>query len=95
MYTFKELEAKFEESKYNRVYRDDGIVLFEGVWSTTKSFEWLNNFQEGVNKLFQSKYLEFTMVIWEPNNSESVKEIKLNRKQQYTRVSTSLICTLK
>jgi hypothetical protein len=41
----------FEDAIYDGIYRDDGLVVFRGNWSKSKITEWLEKFQEEVNKV--------------------------------------------
>jgi aminoglycoside N3'-acetyltransferase len=41
----------FDETIFDRIYRDDGPVILDGVELNTKVSEWLNSFQKEVNKV--------------------------------------------
>jgi hypothetical protein len=49
---------------YEGIYRDDGIVVFKGLVTTSKVAKWLGIFQARVNNLADSKFLEFTAEVW-------------------------------
>ena len=48
-------------TKYSGIYRDDGIVIFDG--KSTKIMDWLKTFQFRVDDLIKSKRLIFTAEI--------------------------------
>ena len=50
---------------YNKMYRDDRILVTEKTWSPEMFEQWLNKFQENVNKLLNSDKLCFTLVVWD------------------------------
>jgi hypothetical protein len=45
---------------YDGIYRDDGIAVFKGSKTTGEIANWLSTFQNGVNNLAGSEFLEFT-----------------------------------
>ena len=61
----------FLSSAYNGIYRDDGINILRGKWTTAQLVQWRDNFQSEVNLLTESEYLQFTLEIWRPNAPES------------------------
>ena len=53
----------FLSSAYNGIYRDDGINILRGKWTTAQLVQWRDNFQSEANLLTESKYLQFTIEI--------------------------------
>ena len=49
------------------IYRDDGSNVMYGKKSTEEMVEWLKQFQENVNELTDSNFLQFTLDIWDPD----------------------------
>jgi hypothetical protein len=45
---------------YDGIYRDDGIAVFKGSKTTGEIANWLSTFQNRVNNLAGSEFLEFT-----------------------------------
>jgi hypothetical protein len=69
---------------YDGIYRDNGIVVFKGLKTTSKVASWLGIFQGRVNDLAGSEFLKFTMEVW-----EMTKMMEGNTKQlkQQTRTT--------
>ena len=53
-----------DDAIFNKIYRDDGIVLFRGKKTLKWIEQWLENFQAQVNILTESEHLQFTVEIW-------------------------------
>lgn len=60
-------------------YRNDGIVIINGIWSNKEIDLWLKTFQLYVNNLFNYDQLQFTAEIWSPSFKNKENE-KLNKK---------------
>jgi hypothetical protein len=71
-----------DELEYEGIYQDDGIAVFKGCKTTGKVASWLGTFQERVNNLAGSKFLEFTAEIWETTKTMegSTKQSKQQKK---------------
>jgi hypothetical protein len=52
----------FADAIYDGIYRDDGSVVFKGNWSKSKITDWLENFQEEVNRVTRYHGLQFTIL---------------------------------
>ena len=65
-------------SLYDGIYRDDGIIVFNGQWSNDHIDKWLKNFQFHVGDLCESDDLKFTTSIWRPEEKEG-KVVKYNK----------------
>jgi len=66
----------FEELRYEGIYRDDGIAVFEGNWMAGDVNDWLGAFQRRVNELAESEFLEFTAEVWGANKDDGRKHQK-------------------
>ena len=75
-YLFEKAKANFCLKIYNIIYRDDGLVVFEGTKKAREIRNWLEEFQKTVNKAARNQNLQFTAEIWakEKNSSTPVKE---------------------
>ncbi len=49
---------------YDGIYRDDGIAVFKGSKTTSEVASWLGTFQERVNHLAGTEFLELTTEVW-------------------------------
>jgi hypothetical protein len=58
---------------YDGIYRDDGIAVFKGSKTTGEIANWLNTFQNRVNNLAGSEFLEFTAEVWGNNKDDCRK----------------------
>ena len=56
-----------DELKYDGIYRDDGILVFQGKKTTAELEDRLVTFQEEAKNLLGEKFLKFTMDIWDPD----------------------------
>jgi hypothetical protein len=54
----------FDETIYDGIYRDDQLVILDGVKSNAEVGEWLNSFQKEVDKVTSYKGLVVTVSIW-------------------------------
>eukprot|EP00957_Ditylum_brightwellii_P092918 7074950-Ditylum_brightwellii.AAC.1 len=48
------------------IYRDNGLVVFNGCCSPREIQWWLEIFQQRVNKITGGTYLQFTTKVWYP-----------------------------
>jgi len=53
-------------SVFERIFRDGGIIVFEGLRSQIEIDDWLKGFQCKVDDLLESTKLKFTVEIWKP-----------------------------
>jgi hypothetical protein len=53
----------FDETVYDRIYRDDGLVILDGVKLNAEVSEWLNTFQKEVHEVTSYEGLVFTVSI--------------------------------
>ena len=56
-YLMGNAQQLFKNSRYNGIYRDDGINVINGKRSTEQMVEWLDSFQAQVNELTESEHL--------------------------------------
>ena len=68
-YLFEKSKAHFYPTIYHGIYRDDGLVVFKGKKSVIKIKDWLDEFQQTVNKAAGNEHLQFTTEIWKPNKN--------------------------
>ena len=62
------LQEFFIATRYHGIYRDDGIVFFDGKWNNEELTKWLEDFQTKVNEICETDKIVFTLHIWNPNN---------------------------
>ena len=53
-----------DDAIFNKIYRDDGILIFRGKKTLEWIEQWLEDFQTQVNFLTESEHLQFTVEIW-------------------------------
>ena len=86
-YLLENAQQLFKDSRYNGIYRDDGINVINGKRSTEQMVEWLDSFQAQVNKLTGSEHLKFTLDIWNPDSPEeetpSNKRVTIKRNSAF------------
>jgi hypothetical protein len=58
---------------YDGIYKDDRIAVFTGSKTTGKIVNWLNTFQNRVNNLAGSEFLEFTPEVLGNNKDDGRK----------------------
>eukprot|EP00957_Ditylum_brightwellii_P129893 9907854-Ditylum_brightwellii.AAC.2 len=80
LYIFKMTEVSFIWLRYRGIYRDDGLVVFDGKWFKNEITRWLCWYQTLVNQIVGDTYLQFTTELWEltefKHEVESGHEIK-------------------
>ena len=69
-----------ETTRFYGIYRDDGIVFFDGNWSTDDITRWIKTFQLRVDDLVGSSELKFTAEIWRPTKSKIPTVTKLSEQ---------------
>ena len=52
-----EQAGKFQNIIYNKIYRDDRILIFQGYHSLANIEAWLEDFQKSINYLLNSEKL--------------------------------------
>jgi hypothetical protein len=74
-----------DELVYDGIYRDNGIAVFKGSKTTSKIASWLGTFQERVNDLAGSEFLEFTVEVWgnDKDNGRKHKAVKATNKKYF------------
>ena len=67
--------TNFYLAKFYGIYRDDGIIVFNGKWMTCHIADWLKKFQSHVNTIAGNAHLVFTASVWtdSPYGSSSDK----------------------
>jgi hypothetical protein len=63
-YILANTKQHFKEVSFYGLYRDDGIRIFNHLWTYEEIANWRNKFQKSVNKLAGGDYLQFTCNIW-------------------------------
>eukprot|EP00957_Ditylum_brightwellii_P089463 6812750-Ditylum_brightwellii.AAC.1 len=56
-YVFEMTEVMFTRTQYRGIYRDNGLVIFEGKWPRDEIASWLRRYG----------LLQFTTEVWEPS----------------------------
>ena len=77
----------FADSNFYGIYHDDGLFVRDGKRSVEEMVDWLKKFQAKVDELTESKFLQFTMEIWDPNSPDdeipSSTNVKINRSAAF------------
>ena len=59
------------ELRYIKIYRDDGLGVFDGEATDQQSvLEWINRFQGAINDLAGNDFLQFMADVWKPGAME-------------------------
>jgi hypothetical protein len=70
-YVLENTTHLFVDAIYDGIYRDDGLVVFKGGnRSKSKITDWLEKFQEEVNKVTKYDDLQLTVSIWGAEKKE-------------------------
>ena len=89
-YTILKCRREFLDCLYNKAYRDDIMLVFNEKMKQDRLSQWLKNFQEKVNNLFESDNLQFTMELWQPNIKSKFKNNTENNKKKVSFNETQL-----
>ena len=88
-YLFEKAKVNFRPTIYHRIYIDDGLLVFKGKRKASEIRDWLEEFQQTVNKAAGNQHLQFTAEKWTkeensptPENEERV-QIVTNKKFPY------------
>lgn len=75
----------FKKTKLKGIYRDDGLVVFDGDLKKGDVGAWLNEFQGSVNELAGSDFLRFTAEVWgKDKDDDSVHEmVKVCKRESF------------
>ena len=75
-YLCEKFKANFHPTTYHVIYIDDSLVLFNGKNNSKEIKDWLEEFQQTVNKAAGNQHLQFTEKIWttEENSPTPAKE---------------------
>ena len=75
-YLFDKSKANFCLTICHGIYRYDGLVVFKGKKKAREIRDWLEEFQQTVNKAAGNQHLQFTTEIWttEENSPTPAKE---------------------
>ena len=68
-YLFEKAKANFHPTIYHSIYRDDGFVVFKGRKSVREIKDWLDEFQQTVDKAAGNQQLQFNAEIWKPDEN--------------------------
>ena len=69
----------FVNFRFSGIYRNDGLVIFPGDWSSNELVKWLAKFQTKVNKICETKKMIFTLDIWQPTKENIQKLTSLSK----------------
>ena len=72
-YLFEKAKAHFYPTIYHGIYRDDGLVVFKGKKTVKEKRDWLDEFQQTVDKAAGNQHLQFTAEIWKPDDNPPLK----------------------
>ena len=67
------------------IYRDDGFVVFKDNLLKSEVATWLEQFQERIDELVESKFLKFTAVIWgnDKEDGKRYNNLSVNRSEYF------------
>eukprot|EP00957_Ditylum_brightwellii_P100168 7633576-Ditylum_brightwellii.AAC.1 len=71
-YVFQIKEECFKDSRYRCIYRDNGLVSMVGKRMKKYIQDWLMEYQQLVNGMSGSNYLQFTTEFWHPSKEDKV-----------------------
>ena len=80
----KKSKKYFEQTKFYRIYRDDGFVAFDGIIDFWAVKIWLQNFQRNINQITGGNFLQFTIELWKPGEMDKKtgeKCLKIKQKE--------------
>lgn len=77
-YLLENSSGVFRTSKFKGIYRDDGIVIFNGKWMKSDIDLWLHRFQKKIDSLAGSSYLQFTAEIWGADREDGTSSTKVS-----------------
>ena len=60
---------------YHGIYRNDGFVVFKGLWTAKEINTWLKSFQWRVNTICNNTELNFTCDLWDPKSLQKTDEL--------------------
>ena len=63
-YLFDNSKANFRPTIYHGIYWYDGMMVFKGNRNSRKIRDWIEEFQQTVNKAAGNQHLQFTAEIW-------------------------------
>ena len=75
-YLLEMTKEKFDNFVYHGIYRNDGFMVLKGTRMEREMNDWLEDFQEKINKMTESTCLQFTAEVW---GIEKDPEVKNNR----------------
>ena len=64
-FILENLDDIFDDARFSGIYRDDGIIVKEGILTKQEIAEWKNHVTERVEGLVGSDHLKFTVDIWD------------------------------
>ena len=70
----------FQNTKFRGLYRDDGLVVFQGQLTHAELLAWRNQFQNHINQIAEGDYLQFTMEIWADQATQPMAHPPINKK---------------
>ena len=86
-YILEKSEDLFSNSIFNKIYRNDGLNIWDSLATTNEICNWLDEFQARVNQLTESEFLQFTCDIWDPDAPEDEiprnKKVTINRSKHF------------
>ena len=80
---FEEYNNQFKEVIWKGIYREDGLLVFEGKKSLSEIKRRRDDFQSAANKLSGNEYLQFTCELWRPNTRPSK-----NKQDEVSEITT-------
>jgi len=84
VFVLENTEESFEETIFDGIYRDDGLIIFKGTMSKEDVIAWLGNFQTKVNALLDMERLQFTAEVWGKEKENGMKHEKVKVIKNYT-----------
>ena len=98
-YILEKSEDLFSNSIFNKIYRDDGLNIWDSLATTDEICNWLDEFQARVNQLTESEFLKCTCDIWNPDSPKDEKpqnkKVKINRSKNFPFLDIRFFCIMR
>ena len=94
-YLFEVIRNKFYFYKYYIIYKDDRLVVFQGIWTTCQIKKWLLDLQSHINTFVGNAHLVFTAAIWTNNPyDQNIGNINVIRGNSFPYLDMEFYCDI-
>jgi hypothetical protein len=85
-------QGLYEDLNFFGIYRDDGVMIFNGIINQSGLTDWLNKFQREVERIAVNEFLQFTAVSWKLNtpNETSNSAVQVNSDKYLPYLDTEI-----